>query len=203
MRIQLRFHPSELTYPSAFDHTVTGQPTAYCHTGHIIWNSKAYKYVHYVWYYVDNPGIGCCGILPYAKCMGYHPHDIEGVTILFQEEDPMFVYFHAHGYGQGTMLPWDACEKNEDGALIVYVAKFSHASYPKAKYYCRGFGFASDVTSNTGKHIQYHDFTEVPAMITLSDGQTRQISLDQIPSISAPLLWAVCLPFTQNKLRAL
>jgi hypothetical protein len=105
-----------------------------------------------------NNGIGCCFLCPNSQIMGNHPDDNEGVVILQNAAGkPEHVYFYAHGHGQGMWCTWDECEKTVDGGLVIYVGLYSHASYPKAGLYLRGFGFANDLTSSAGKHVMYHD----------------------------------------------
>jgi hypothetical protein len=200
MRIQLKFDKREQSFPSPYD---DGEAISYSYTGKLTWNQKEYKYTRFMWYYKENPGVGCFGLFPKSRAMGYHPHDIEGVTILYDKEEPCHVYFHAHGYGQGTLVKWEYCEKTADGALVVYVAKYSHASYPKPGVYRRVLGIASDVAKGDGKQITYGDYADIPATITLTDGQTRKVDLQKIPTMSAPSQWLFCLPFTIAKLRKL
>lgn len=159
---QLRFHPKESHYPV---------PSA-CkrYTGTTTHLGKEYQYESYRWYYTMNNGIGCCFLCPDSQAMGNHPDDTEGVVILKNSDGkPEHVYFNAHGQGQGMWCTWDECEKTMDGTLIVYVARYSHASYPKAGLYLRGFGFANDLTSSTGRYIMYNSesFATAPTeMIT-------------------------------------
>lgn len=50
-------------------------------------------------------------------------------------------------------VPWEKCEKNENNCLKIYVARASHANYPKSGVWFRIFCFANDLCSNLGKKI--------------------------------------------------
>lgn len=154
---ELRFHPKELHYP-VICNLFIGNTT---HLG------KEYKYKSYRWTYAINNGIGCCFLFPNSQAMGFHEGDSEGIVILLDEEErPEKVYFHAHGRGQGMWCDWEDCEKNKDGDLVVYIARYSHASYPKVGVYWRGFGFANDVTSSTGCWVSYEPVGVIVSVAT-------------------------------------
>lgn len=181
---ELRFHPKESHFPMDY-HRYVGT------TNHL---GKTYHYESYRWTYAINNGIGCCFLFPKSRAMGYHAGDNEGVVILMDETNvPQKVYFHAHGQGQGMWCDWDECQKTDTGALVVYVARYSHASYPKATVYVRGFGFANDVTSNDGKRIAY-----APPLAISTSLVTRQL-----PSQSITPFLRFTLPLFMDKIRSL
>lgn len=161
---ELKFHPKETAFPIDVDtHTKTLHP-CYCFQGSTSYLGKSYIYRSFRWYYTQNPAIGCCYVSPSTKWLGSHQHDVEGITILFDDSDiPCHVYFHAHGIGQGNWRTWDACAKTSQGLLIVYVARGSHASYPMEGVYLRAFGFANDCTSRHGICKIYQDFLKFNA----------------------------------------
>lgn len=105
--------------------------------------------VVYAMYFDMNPGYSCN--------IGKHVADVERVLILFDEWElkPRWVYFGAHGMGQGVWRAWERCETTYVGrdrrALNVYVSPQSHGMYPKESVYWRVFGVANDVCNADGE----------------------------------------------------
>lgn len=109
-------------------------------------------------YYKDNPAIGVGWQLnPKSKSLGYHPHDIEYVSIYYQNGQPKKVYFSTHSGGEGHWRSYVDCEVR-DGFLVVYVARNSHACYPdngNRGEHKRIYGLANDYTSTRGPNRRY------------------------------------------------
>ena len=83
---------------------------------------------------------------------GFHLGDVERLHVYHLDGRPEYVYFNAHGYGQGLWRKWSECEFDADGRLVVYVALGSHAMYPSAGTWWRTFGvIANDVCSDRGR----------------------------------------------------
>lgn len=122
--------------------------------------------VTYSLFYRRNPGYSLFG--GFIKA-GEHPVDVERVVVLFPltngvlGSEPGWVYFGAHGRGQGVWREWRECERmvvvvtsEEEGdmrkeVLNVYVSPTSHGMYPEARVYLRLFGFANDVCVGDGE----------------------------------------------------
>ena len=139
--------------------------------------------------------------------LGYHPHDVEGVYILFdpKTKEPRHVYYKAHGFGQGEWKPWEQCRKTANGALIVYFAVNSHATYYKAGYFRRIFGFANDRTSDRGRRVPISDSHCVHVSATQNAVKKPYKLEDQIPwlaNISISAGERTCFPFFQRKIVA-
>lgn len=144
----LRFHPKETQKLSTI---LSNETPPYVTFGYERHNDVLYNVSTYSFYYENNISIGCghtC--FPLLKCLGYHPHDIEYVSIYAIAGVNKKVFFSAHSPNQGTWCSWEECEKTTDGRLIVYVALNSHACYPHAGRYWRVFGLANDVCSDKG-----------------------------------------------------
>ena len=135
---------------------------------------------------------------------GYHKHDVEAVIVLCNKDtkEPVYVYFKAHGTGQGAWKDWDQCEKNEDGALVVYVAWGSHATYSNPGAICRIFGFANDCTSHKGRRILITSKTCVPApQVQLSSGIKISDTIYPVPKFSITEGQRFFLPIIIKSLR--
>jgi len=93
---------------------------------------------------------------------GFHEGDWEHITIEFegplhfqgdvnlQDWRPLMVYFAAHG-AEGRWKKFELCQKenNNSNHVIVYCARHSHASYPRAGVHTRGI-VTNDHTSDKG-----------------------------------------------------
>lgn len=88
-------------------------------------------------------------VLRYMR-IGEHYADIEHQMIEFNTSGkPLRMYFAAHGGENGMWVAWDKVEhaSNSPDTPIVYVARGSHASYPKIGYWFRLYGAANDQTN--------------------------------------------------------
>ena len=169
LNVVLRFHPWERVFPIG---TETYVPCS-VHKGFITVKGKMHDLYEYRFEYEENDAIGCCWCFcPESSCLGYHKKDVESLIFLVDRltEEIQSVYFKAHGRGQGVWRTWEDCEKTQAGALIAYVARGSHAFYPKKGIYLRGFGFANDLCSDGGEkyYIQvnnvYYDDHHTPVL---------------------------------------
>lgn len=178
----LKFHQWEEDFPIA-------PPKKYI--GIYEYQGVSYLTVELEFEYEENGAIGlgwCC--FPKSRCLGYHERDRESIFILYDNNYiPRHVYFKAHGRGQGMWVPYHECE-TENGKLVVYVARASHAFYPYAKIYWRAFIFASDLTSNTGRSIEY----KIPEMSSGPIGFN-------IPKSSVTTCQRCCLCFCLGEVR--
>ena len=183
--IELRFHPCERFYPKRIDN-LTIFPNAvpcYVSNGTYTWDNVTYDAVCYQFYYEANAAEGCgwC-FCPQSKALGYHPFDVERILVLHNKNGiPSMVYFSAHSKGQGMWVPWAECEKTKDGALVVYVARGGHGTYPEGRTYWRIYGFANDVCSKRGRHLRVTNYIPSPGT-KLADGIEV---LSGIPQVSA------------------
>lgn len=145
--IILRFHDWEDAFPTKY----------YVFRDTYNYEDVNYNMIEVSFDYTHNTAIGCFWCcFPRSECLGYHLGDNESVFILtdFNNNEPKFVYFKAHGRGQGMWLPYNQCIK-EDGNLVVYVARGSHAFYPYSNIWWRAFIFASDYTNDLGESLTY------------------------------------------------
>lgn len=143
--IELHYHPKETCFLNI-------QKSCYS-ISEYIYNNKNYDSINYKLYYDFNPAIGF-GFwwFPESKRLGYHPVDVERVKILVDKntQNPEYVYFSAHS-NEGKWVPWKDCEKTDDNHLIIYIARGSHANYPRSGIWVRILGFANDLCSKKGK----------------------------------------------------
>ena len=176
--IELRLHPRELLRPSRspddapsvlpiLNTTAPPSSRADCSVTYVsapapfLWKGAPYVIRTLSFYYAENLALGCWGtcIKPRSQRWGYHTDDFESVTMAWPAEQkdggpPAHVFFHAHSQAQGQWRAWETCEKTADGALIVYVALHSHASYPMPGRYRRVFGLADDVCDKNGPRVR-------------------------------------------------
>lgn len=128
--------------------TETSTRPVYYHIKNVMFQYQSYRALYYVLFYTDNPGYDVCC----RKGDGYHTGDVERIVVLFDSDNKaQWVFFGAHGRGQGKWVPFAKCSKAYDGVLRVYVSPTSHAMYPKPKRYRRVFGFADDVIRTGGE----------------------------------------------------
>ncbi len=164
LNIVLRFHPWESTFPINTD----SKAPCSIHKGFITITGKMYVIYEYRFKYRENAAIGCCWwFCSNSKCLGYHEGDTESLVFLVDRLSEIIhhVYFKAHGRGQGVWRTWDECEKTQEGDLIAYVARGSHAFYPRKGIYVRVFGLANDLCSEEGENfyiqetsVSYEDY---------------------------------------------
>lgn len=117
--------------------------------------------IQYTLYYPNNPAIGIFGqCFPKSTWFGYHEHDIERITVYASG----YVHLSAHGHTQGT---WTSLSNLDVDPLsksyIVYVARSSHAMYPRKGRVWRGFGFANDVCDGQGKRMDISVAASTPS----------------------------------------
>lgn len=151
IRLQLRFHHKEIYYPSDNKYQLT-KNVAYYNLEEYTYKGEIYDSITYKIYYKANGAIGCCySLFPKSKALGYHDIDGERVKILLRDDKPVYVYFSAHS-DEGKWYKWEECETFDD-VLVVYVARASHANYPKTGTWWRIFGLANDKCSDKGKTL--------------------------------------------------
>jgi hypothetical protein len=85
---------------------------------------------------------------------GEHQGDVEHVTVIFNDVTKKIekVYFSAHGSKDGLWVENSDLEF-DDGRLVIYSAKHSHACYPKSGMYPRIGCLANDYTE---KGMKWH-----------------------------------------------
>jgi hypothetical protein len=160
-KIQLRFHPRETAFPAYIDEVNKLVKTSVC-IKPVTYNEIKYVYVEYQIEYEENPaiGLGCIGrdLFPHSECLGYHEGDTERIGLLFSVQDKRVeqVLYKAHGRGQGQWRDFEDCPKTDQGTLICYVARGSHAHYFETGVKWRIFGFANDLCSDNGIHYILH-----------------------------------------------
>jgi hypothetical protein len=165
IEIELRLHPNEIYCLTSYDFK-ENKNIVYCNLTSYEYNNKKYQSINYIINYRINGSIGCgyC-FFPKSKLLGYHEVDRERLKILYENDIPKFVYFSAHG-SEGKWYTWEECEKN-NGRLVVYSARASHANYPYKGMWWRIFGLANDKCSDKGEKIipelTYRDFNFLPS----------------------------------------
>lgn len=104
------------------------------------WHDEAEKYITYVVFYQQDGGI---------HGIGTHKYDIEFVRVFYDENcQPTRYYLSEHGRDQGLYIAHDKVKKDKvTGRAVFYIAKKTHANYPSAGIWVRGFCFANDVTA--------------------------------------------------------
>ena len=88
-----------------------------------LWD-KVWIAVYLSLFFEVNPG--------YKFGIGYHKGDVEKLILLYEDDDagkPSWVYFSAHGNGQGIWKEYKDCEFTTDGALRIFVSPCSNAHY--------------------------------------------------------------------------
>lgn len=117
--------------------------------------------IQYTLYYLTNQAIGVFGqCFPMSTWFGYHEHDIERITVYSSG----YIHLSAHGHTQGTWTSLSNLEVDPlEKSYIVYVAKGSHAMYPRKGTVWRGFGFANDICDGKGKRVHLSVRTSKPS----------------------------------------
>ena len=136
--------------------------------------------------------------------IGYHRHDVEAVYVLFDEEtrEPLHVYFQAHGLGQGSWHTWDECQKTEDGALVVYFAWGSHATYYATGDIVRILGFANDEVEDGGRKIRITEEHYVEnVQFDFGDGIRIRSEIPTISNTNISERERKLLPFVNDDIR--
>ena len=190
--IELRFHPNEVS---------SLPPTVYIATGKETRGGVAYSVTTISFRYDNNYAIGCGGtFFPNST----HDNDIEYISLYHLDQEARYAYFSAHSRGQGVWVPIGDCEVNELGDLVVYVARKSHACYPRPGCYTRVFGLANDRCSRKG-HTHRMAFQDLlPAYdFCYENGVTLYKGLRPAPpSESITPFQRFFLPFYVDRLRA-
>jgi hypothetical protein len=116
----------------------------------------------YTLYYHFNPAVGVfANCFPKSKLFGYHDHDIERLTIF----KGGYIHMSAHSHTQGTWTSLAMLDPAGEEGYTIYVARGSHAMYPRKGTTIRGFGLANDVCDGKGKRMTI-DFTNTCASYT-------------------------------------
>lgn len=129
----------------------------------------------YVFLYRDN-------LPPYAFGAGKHLSDIEHVSVYVKRHDDgswadniAQMYYSAHGDFEGSWVSANRI-KLKDGHPVVFIARGSHADYPRlstglqffssTRYVWRIFGFANDqIAKSIGYQISEDDLLPMPKPI--------------------------------------
>ena len=99
---------------------------------------------------------------------------------------------------------WQECEFNKDGALVIYIAYGSHATYPSTGTVPRILGFANDCASCKGRTILIAPDAFVPAQrVELKPGVVIYDKIQSVSNFSVKPRERVLLPFVEKKLRRL
>lgn len=164
--VWLFFHPDEM---SPLDECVVkgqnnplrsvsgNKNVPYISYGKEIQEGVEYDVVQCSFYYKDNPATGIgFRVDPKNKKLGYHPDDVEFVSIYYLENKPVKVFASAHSTrnGYGNWIDFEKAPK-KDGYLMIYVSQNSHANYFTKGIQPRIFGFANDNTSSSGINKKY------------------------------------------------
>eukprot|EP00210_Caulerpa_lentillifera_P007476 g7143.t1 len=198
--IELRFHPKERTVPSWFEDREE-KPKCPCFMSrgtHVFSDKIEYDAEAYQFYYRYNWAIGLGGIIPRSSLLGYHLHDVEGIIVLFDKhsQEPRHVYYKAHGFGQGVWRKWEECEKSEDGSLVAYVARGSHAMYPSSTRVRRILGLANDQVSRDGASLIIQKSNVVEATnFRFARGIKLKDEVPKIPNTSISIAQRIFFPF--------
>ncbi len=113
------------------------------------------KYITYVLLYQQDYGIHSIGV---------HKYDVEFVRVFYEDNK---YFLSQHGRDQG--LYTRKLEKL-DGRPIIYVAKNTHAHYPKKGVWLRGFCFANDVT---GEDIMFDPIDNITPIENIEEFQNK------------------------------
>jgi len=124
-------------YLATSDTEKTDRPIYYCVKDVNLWERR-WTAIYLSLFFDVNPG--------YCFGFGKHNADVEKIILLMSTDSfkPEWVYFSAHGNGQGTWVKWNDCLFTEDKALRVFVSPSSNGNYPKPGCYWRIGGFAND-----------------------------------------------------------
>jgi hypothetical protein len=125
----------------------TNRPMYY-HWKELDYKGKQWDALYLVLFYRYNPGYKVFG-----KIAGFHEADVEKLVVLYSKDtkQPTWVYFGAHGRGQGVWVEYSKCKFTENGELLAFVSPTSHGFYPQPKRYWRVCFFANDVCDEHGE----------------------------------------------------
>ncbi len=169
--------------------------------------------VTYSLFFAVNPGYTVCCCCTTGK----HDADVERIVVLFDENDrkPRWVYFGAHGKGQGVWKEWGACERiyieKDVMALQVYISPSSHAMYPHSRVYRRVFGFANDRCKADGElwmprkdcrcNARMQNWSEEPSQVAKGINSPAHITHPTERSVSDWERILIAFPFVSNRIR--
>ena len=203
------FHSLEAYVNTKVSHFLGINPTEtsvrplYYHWKTVAFMNKKWDALYYSLFWTVNPGysIGCFKV-------GDHPADVERLVILFDQrsKEPMWVYFGAHGKGEGVWKKYSECRFDKEGRLKVYVSPYSHGLYPAPGIYYRIFGLANDVCDESGEkwvpmlddfqhslkqswsHTHYQVARGINSPLNVPDPTERSISTMERFLIGVPLI---------------
>lgn len=120
----------------------------YYHWKELDYNGQKWDALYYVLFYTYNPGYKVFG-----NIAGFHEADVEKLVVLYSKDtkQPTWVYFGAHGRGQGVWVEYNKCKFTDNGELIAFVSPTSHGFYPQPKRYWRLCFVANDVCDEQGE----------------------------------------------------
>jgi hypothetical protein len=156
----------------------TNRPIYY-HFKKLEYKGQKWDALYYVLFYQYNPGYKVLW-----KTLGFHEADVEKLIVLYSKDtkEPTWVYFGAHGRGQGIWLEYNKCKFTENGTLKVFVSPTSHAFYPQVKRYWRLCFVANDVCDEQGE-----EWTPSPICFEPSENQVWSNTHYQVrPGINSP-----------------
>lgn len=179
----------------------------YYHWKEFFYKGQVWDALFLVLFYECNPGYKVFG-----KIAGFHEADVEKLVVLYSKEtkQPTWIYFGAHGRGQGTWMEYKNCNFTTDGELRAFVSPTSHGFYPQLKRYWRVCFAANDVCDEQGEQWKPSPFDFEPSekqIWTRSHYQVR-------PGINSPFhtpnpnehsikSWErilLCLPFVRKRI---
>jgi hypothetical protein len=116
------------------------------------------------------------------------------LVVLFDKTTvaPKWVYFGAHGRGQGGWMYFRECDKTQDGKLKVYVSHRSTGLYPHPRRYWRMFGCANDVCGDDGN-------VWVPDIACRIQGSTSTVEDPNASSISRVARFCIAIPMVLHR----
>jgi hypothetical protein len=111
--------------------------------------------LHYALTYGFDDPTSCLPFFKKNKTPGWHPGDIERVTVYVLSNDHptdaskkrgdiLKVYFAQHGSGEGECVSGDKIERDNDH-VVINVARGTHASYPRPGRWLRIMGCFNDI----------------------------------------------------------
>lgn len=104
-------------------------------------NNKTHLFYNFLYPYNGSKNVAN------LRNVGAHYGDIEHITLVLNSDNTIFELFYAaHGSSEGRWLKPNEITFEGDRPLV-YVAKYSHASYPKEGVVFRFFGFGNDYTN--------------------------------------------------------
>jgi hypothetical protein len=184
----------------------TNRPIYY-HWKELDYKDQKWDALFLVLFYQTNPGYKVLW-----KIAGFHEADVEKLIVLYSKEtkQPTWVYFGAHGRGQGTWIKYNKCKFTADGTLRAFVSPTSHGFYPQLQRYSRVCFAANDVCDEQGEQ-----WTPSPTDFERSENQVWSNTHFQVrPGINSPFntpspnehsirSWErilLCLPFVRKRI---